>query len=268
MTYLSDQLFENEKYLSEFRDFIKTVTWSDRNPLNTEMFFLWSMIRTTKPQLFIESGTFKGYSANIICEALKYNDNDAKFITFGFNLENCLPFARKRLEKYSFAQVIEGDSRKLLLLEDQSDESVAFFIDGPKGRNMPPLLFTIVQNFSNIQFIAVHDCQKESSSGNRAIIKSFFAGEYTVTFCDSEFQDTFSYLDESLIGKSALVDWKPYYWNGIKQDSYGTETGYILPVLGKKSPPLSRKISYLKRYIRFRFYPYLKSFGKFILQKS
>ena len=114
MEHLRNEFFQDDEYLDEFEDFVGTVTWSDRNPFNTEMFFLWSMIRSTKPKLFVESGTFKGYSANLICEALERNGNGAEFITIGFNFQNCLPFARRRLEGYRFARVIEGDSREIL----------------------------------------------------------------------------------------------------------------------------------------------------------
>ncbi|RLC81225.1 MAG: hypothetical protein DRJ03_08275 [Chloroflexi bacterium] len=93
MEHLRNEFFQDDEYLDEFEDFVGTVTWSDRNPFNTEMFFLWSMIRSTKPKLFVESGTFKGYSANLICEALERNGNGAEFITIGFNFQNCLPFA-------------------------------------------------------------------------------------------------------------------------------------------------------------------------------
>lgn len=55
-------LFSPEDYLKEFNEFLGTVEYSDRNPLNTEMFFMWCMIRRFKPLLFIESGTFRGYS--------------------------------------------------------------------------------------------------------------------------------------------------------------------------------------------------------------
>jgi len=254
MNHLHNHFFYAEQYQEEFVSFLKTVTWSDRNPLNTEMFFLWSMIRSTKPKLFIESGTFKGYSANFICEALKLNHNEAEFITFGYNLENCLPFARTRLKQYPFATVVEGDSRTHLASNPVETRPTAFFIDGPKGKNLPLLFSVINKKFTNIQFIAVHDSQKESGSGNRDYLIKFFGKEYPIMFCDSAFQDKFSYMDKPLIGKSELINWKPYYWNGIKQDSYGTETGYVLPILGKTGTIFSRNIFYLKRYTQFVLY--------------
>lgn len=254
MPYLRNEFFRDDEYLDEFSDFLRTVVWSDRNPLNTEMLFLWSMIRSTKPKLFVESGTFRGYSANFICEALERNDNGAEFVTYGFNLGNCLPFARTRLGKYPFAGVVEGDSREFLKAWPRESRSTAFFIDGPKGRNMPALFFTILAKFPNMLFIAVHDCQKESGSRNRWYLVEFFGREYPIMFCNAGFEEKFSHLDDPLIGKSELVNWEPYHWNGIKQDSYGTETGYVLPVLGKVGTPVSRMFFSLYRQFRFRIY--------------
>ena len=259
MTRLFREFFNENQYLEEFVSFLSKVSFTDRNPLNTEMFFLWCMIRSTKPKVFIESGTFKGYSANFICEALSHNDNDAKFITFGFNLENCLPFALERLKNYPFAQVVMGDSRQLVAAMPKQADSTAFFIDGPKGRNMIPLFRAILARFTNIQFIAIHDCQKESGSRNRWHMQSFFSGEFSTMFCDSKFQDNFSYLDKNLIGKSELVDWKPYSWNGQKQDSYGSETGYVLPMLGQIGTPVTRLKFYAKKWFIYRLYPQLKN---------
>lgn len=254
MRHLRNHFFDDSEYLDEFADFLKTVVWSDRSPLNTEMLFLWSMIRSTKPQLFIESGTFKGYSADFICEALTHNHNDAEFTTYGFNLEDCIPFARERLARHPFARVIEGDSRVMLRDRPRETRATAFFIDGPKGKNLPPLLFNILARFPNVLFIAIHDCQRESGSRNREYLEGFFGWEFPVMYCDADFQDKFRYLDEPLVGKSQLVDWKPYHWNGARQASYGTETGYVLPVLGRIGTPVSRAFRRLYRQLRFNVY--------------
>jgi len=259
MHHLRHKFFRDDEYLDEFADFLSTVVWSDRSPLNTEMLFLWSMVRSTKPELFVESGTFKGYSADFICKALEHNDNDAEFITYGFDLENCLSFAKERLEKYPFARVVEGDSRKLLKAWPREMRPAAFFIDGPKGRNMIPLFLIIVAKFSNIRFIAVHDSERESGSANRHYLTAFFGGEYPITFCDSDFQDKLSHLDSPLIGRSGLMHWQPYQWNGMKRRSYGTETGYVLPALGKVDTAVPRMLFYLYRQFRFRVYYHLGS---------
>ncbi len=253
--HLHNHFFKDNKYLVEFTDFLDRVAYSERNPLNTEMYFLWSMIRSTQPELFIESGTYKGYSANFICEALKRNGGEVEFVTMGYNLENCLPYSSHRLEPYPFARVEEGDSRVLIkTLWKNEPRSAGFFIDGPKGRNMPPLLFSILRRFRNIEFIAVHDCEKESGSGNRWYIEKFFGKEYPIMYCDSSFQDRFAHLDKTLIGKSETSKWRPYYLNGKRRASYGTETGFILPNLGKLQPFQALIPFYLYRFFRFRLH--------------
>ena len=216
------------------------------------------MIRATKPKQFIESGTFKGYSAQFICEALKANDNEATFSTYGFDLENCLEVAKERLRSYSFAHVFEGDSRTLMNRSPKSPLSTAFFIDGPKGRNLPLLLFRIIRYFSNICFIAVHDCQTESGSGNRDVLLRFFDAEYPIMFCNTSFQEKVSKLDVPMIGQSNLVDWRPFHVNRKKQHSYGTETGYVLPMLGRKRCTVNLLPFYVRRYIRFYIYRRLR----------
>jgi predicted O-methyltransferase YrrM len=221
-------LFSPDTYLNEFRAFLGTVAYSERNPLNTEMFFLWCMIRTFKPKLFVESGTFRGYSAQFICEALARNANDAEFITLGFNLDDCLPFARRRLAPYPFAQVIEVDSRLFIRQLAREDRPSAFFIDGPKGRNMPPLFEAIERRFSNILFIAVHDCERESGSRNRRHVEQYYGVEFPIIYCDAAFQVPLQELDEGLIGRSELTDWRPFFFRGAPRASYGTETAYVL----------------------------------------
>lgn len=254
MNSLRNNFFHDSQYLEEFNGFMHTVAYSDRNPLNTEMFFLWSMIRATKPKLFIESGTFRGYSANFICEALYRNDNEAEFITFGYNLDNCLPYARRRLRRYPFSCVVETDSREAIKSWKNETRKTAFFIDGPKGRNMPPLFFAVLRNFVDIEFIAVHDCEIESGSGNRWYIEKFFRKEFPIMYCDTLFQEKLSYLDEPLIRKSKTSDWRPYHLHGKMRKSYGTETGYILPKMAERGFRFSLISFYIYRQYRFKFY--------------
>lgn len=231
MTYRD--LFNPDDYLDEFRAFLPSVEFSERNPLNTEMFFLWCMIRAQRPQLFIESGTFRGYSATFACEALARNDDGAEFVTIGFNLENCLPFARERLARYPFARVVEADSRQLLAEWPPEQRRTAFFVDGPKGRNMLPLFDVLERRFTKVSFIAVHDCERESTSRNRRRVRQFYGLEHPILYCDSAFQVPLQDMDTPLIGRSELADWRPFHFKGADRKSYGSETAYILRGVSK-----------------------------------
>jgi hypothetical protein len=188
---------------------------------------------------------------------LARNKNDAEFISYGFNLENCIPYASKRLAKYRFAQVIEGDSRELLFRFINESRSTAFFIDGPKGRNMPPLFSTILKSFKNILFIAVHDCEEENGSGNRWYVLNYFNKQFDYLFCDSPFQDQFSFLDEALIGRPEMEYWKPFYRSGKPQRSYGTQTCFAIPK--KNFSRFNQFMVNFYRLTRFHAYPGLRS---------
>lgn len=243
-------LFSPEDYLKEFNEFLGTVEYSDRNPLNTEMFFMWCMIRRFKPLLFIESGTFRGYSANFICEALVRNDNGADFVTIGFDEDGCISFARERLKKYPFATVVEADSRIYIAKLARDGRPTAFFIDGPKGKNMPPLFAAIQKKFSNILFIGVHDSEKRKyGSVNRRRVKQFYAPQFPIVFCNGTFQVPYQDMDECLVGKSELRSWRPYYFNGEKQDYYGTETAYVLTQQPYKHPRIPRILLWPYRWL-------------------
>ncbi len=243
-------IIKPEAFEQEFNDFLPQVEFSERNPLNTEMFFMWCMIRTFRPNLFIESGTYRGYSGTFICEALKRNDSDAKFVTIGFDLEDCMQHARHRLGPYDHATIIQGDSREVIETVGAPDTPVAFFIDGPKGRNLPALLSRIEKRFQNIVFIAIHDCEKDVSP-NRKIVEGYYRNLYPLCYCDEVFQQRYAELDKSLIGRSELVDWKPFHWNGQRRKSYGTETAYAIPSNGPIGSGLSRSWVRARREFRY-----------------
>jgi len=232
MLYLSySDIFNPYDYLEQFVTFLDNVAYTPRNPLNTEMFFIWCMIQTFKPALFIESGTYKGYSANFICEGLKHISKDINFLTYGYNLEDCIPYAIERLSIYDFAKVVEGNSRELIRDFNSERRSTAFFIDGPKGKNLPQLVFSIINSFNNIAFIAVHDCEQESGSNNRWFVEQFRCLGFSSMFCGTDFQEKFAYLDKPLIGMEGMSNWRPYYKHDRPTPSYGTETGYLIPDL-------------------------------------
>jgi hypothetical protein len=222
------------------------------------------MIRSTQPELFIESGTFRGYSANFICEALSLNNNDPEFISIWFHIDNCLTYASDRLSKYEFAKVIEGDSRSFISSYKNENRLSAFFIDGPKGRNIPSLFFSILKKFRNVAFIAVHDCEKESGSGNRGYSTNFFRNEFKYLFCDSQFQEQYDFLDRKLVDRPEMDYWQPYRVLGSPRESYGTQTCYIIP--RNDTTKLSQIKLSIYRVLRFITYPYIKKIIKNLLR--
>ena len=259
MTYKSfTDFFNPNDFLEQFTDVMKTVKFTPRNPLNTEMFFLWCMIQSFEPKLFIESGTYRGYSANYICEGLDQTEEDVQFISYGYNLEGCIPFAIERLTHYNFATVIEGNSIKKIRVFNGEKRKTAFFIDGPKGKNLPDLLFLIIEYFRDIAFIAVHDCERDSSSNNRWYVEELSRLGFSLLFCGKEFQEEYSYLDVPLIDNEDMGHWRPYIRFGRPTSSYGTETGYLIPD-ARFHPDLRTRMEIYMQKIWFFTYPRLKN---------
>lgn len=228
-----ERTFSDSEF-DRFATFMKTVTYTERNPLNTEAFYLWCMLRRDQPEQFIESGTFKGYSANFLCEALSHNPNAPEFTTIGYDLENCLVEARARLDHYAFAKVVEGNSFDVIETIADKTKSTAFFIDGPKGKNLKPFLKKIFALYPNITFIAIHDAEPDGKSGNRKIAQSY-EHSCDVFFCGSEFQEHYTRLDAPLFDAMPEDLWRPYSLKGQPISSYGTETAFIVPNPDKTS---------------------------------
>ena len=247
---------KHDTLLPEFYAFAQNVKWTGRNPLNTELFFLWSIIQKLQPLVFFESGTFKGYSSEFICEALSRYNSSVEFMTFDINMFDSVNYAKSRLKRFKFADVCEGDSRAALKKLKNEDRPTAFFVDGPKGQNMIPLFMLLLRQFENISFIAVHDCH--IGNWNRRYLRDFFSFEYPLIFTDSKFQEKYAFLDEPLIGRSSDSPWRPYFFQGREQQSYGTETGYVIPSVGRLPDAPPRLICWWYRHLRFHLWFHFK----------
>ena len=174
------------------------------------------------------------------------------------NLENCIPYAKKRLSKYGFAKVIEGNSGIYLKSLTKTKKNAAFFVDGPKGLRMYSLFKLIIKKFPKFQFIGIHDCNKENGSRNRYHVNNFFGKEFPILYSDTPFQEKYSHLNKSLINTSKL-SWRPYYFDGKPLESYGFETGYVINHY-KEHVKAFEKFQYgLTRYWRINLKPKLTS---------
>lgn len=63
-----------ERYEKEFKEFAKEQTYQPGGMINTELLVLYCLIRHSKPEVFIESGTMNAYSSVFIAEALRQNN--------------------------------------------------------------------------------------------------------------------------------------------------------------------------------------------------
>lgn len=233
-----EDAIDPQKYENEFWEVAQKMEFTDRNPLNTEMFFLWCVLKSRPVVNLYESGTFKGYSTEFLAKAIV--DSPTEFTTIGMSLEDSYSYAKKRLAPYSNVTVIDDNSIDWVSRLPKSSQPCAWWIDGPKGRNLPPLLEQIGEKFDNVQWIAVHDAEPEDWSGNRKQTIKYFSDETPISFTEESFQEKYHYMDKPLIGRSELVPWYPYKQRGLEKTSYGTQTIFVWTE-GKSWLDLKRK---------------------------
>jgi Methyltransferase domain len=136
--------------------------YEENGILPLESVVLWALIRHYRPEVVLESGTYRGQSAVVLCEALAHNDGFREFHSISPNEHNTHEVARQRLGGFPFARIHEGFSEIILpkLLEMSRDKSVALFLDGPKAQDGA---FTDVldkiDDPTRVSFVAVHDCE-------------------------------------------------------------------------------------------------------------
>jgi predicted O-methyltransferase YrrM len=130
--------------------------------LPLESIVLSALVRHYRPNIIFESGTYRGQSGVVLCEALARLDIPIAFHTISPNEDNSHEVARQRLSTFPFAEIHEGHSEKILplLLKATNAQSVALFLDGPKAYdNAFTAVLDTVDCPEQLSFIAIHDCE-------------------------------------------------------------------------------------------------------------
>jgi len=231
------EVISPELYEQEFWEMAQGLQFTDRNPLNTEMFFLWCLVKSSPIINLYESGTFQGYSAEILAKAIA--TKPINFTTIGLSLDDSYDFARNRLKGFSNVSVVEGNSVEWVKQQEKSNDRCGWWIDGPKGKNMLPLFDAIGEKYESVEWIAVHDAEPEDWSGNRKRTINYFSDTVPISFTEESFQKKYSYMDKPLIGKSSIEPWYPHKQRGLEDTSYGTQT-IIVWTEGRKWSDLVR----------------------------
>lgn len=242
---LEDQ-FVSKRYVAEFEGHLQAISFELAGIVNTAALLLYSLVRHYKPLVFVESGTGRGYSTQIIARALQRNANGARLLTFGVNQKGCLDIARENLADFEFVTVIEGRTEEHLLRYTDLYKSVpiAFFIDGPKAKD-PAFDKVLCQIclFNNILFVAIDDCQKHVPPGfdlegrfprghvnlHRVrlmkLFKDFSENQYGFGFMSNEYSEEYEYLNRPIYAVRDTM--RPYYFRRSKQLSHSFEIGVI-----------------------------------------
>src|SRR5262249_40999229 len=130
--------------------------------LPPEAVVLHALIRHYKPEVVLESGTYRGQSAVVICQAMRQHVAGPQFHTASPNEDRGHDVARRRLASFPFANIHEGWSQEVFpsIIGNYHNSRLAFFIDGPKGDSEAfTQVLDAVGDASQLDFVAVHDCE-------------------------------------------------------------------------------------------------------------
>ena len=243
-----ESIVNADEALAEFDDCRNELKYAEAGICNTEATVLWGLIKTFKPELYIESGTARGYSAQVANLALEKLSEDFNLVTVGIDAGGQMDVARNRLAPYKNCEIVEDSSEKVIppLLENNSGKRVGIFIDGPKGssRAFLILLESIFQK-SRPVFVAIHDCEDHIPYGfdkdgkrpegfinlSRSGVEYFYHkqgldNEYAFYFMSDDWCNKHENINAPVY--ELLEDFRPYYFNKSKQVSHSTIMAVLL----------------------------------------
>ena len=123
--------------------------------LKDDAFALYTIVRTLRPQLMVETGTYQGYSSHVIIEALKQN-NGGKFITC--DIIDCRVF-KGDFDQSQFQFLLGPSSSTFLNIPFHSVD--IFFHDS--DHQYPNVMFETGQAVkNNVKIILCHDFGKHN----------------------------------------------------------------------------------------------------------
>ena len=241
-----EERFVTPALRQEFERLLPALQYEPGGLVNTAGLVLYAMIRSYRPKFFVESGTGRGYSTQIIAEALQANRNEPALLTFGLNHEGSLDAARARLARYPFVTVIEGEAQCRIpqALDGLAGRPAAVFIDGPKAKDpaFGPLLAQLYR-FNDLLFIAMDDCQQHVLAGldpagrfprgflnlHRVklakLAERFPSGRYELGFMSNAFSERVAHLNDPIYRATGSI--RPYWFRNSKQRSHSFEIGAV-----------------------------------------
>ncbi len=161
-----------EQYESEFKEVASRTSYAPGGIIFSEAFLLYSMVRSSKPEVFIESGTMNAVSSYFTASALKKNQNSAKMFCLSLFENDEYKIASEKLKPYDFVTLEVGGSQELIdkLMPQYAHSKVAFLIDGPKARSASWDILTkkIATHFTNILFICFDSMQDHVPYSSKA----------------------------------------------------------------------------------------------------
>ena len=175
----------DKELLERFQEVCKLFPYQNHGIMPMEAFALCKFIHDTGITVILESGTAYGYSTEVLGNMFP----DIKIITidiihnYGQSVQNT---TQDRLSYLNNVSCVVGDSNKELpkLIESFKEETIAIFIDGPKGHSARKLAYKC-NEYDNVAFSACHD-QMELQGGSY------------VPNLDGEFSKKYKFLDNEV----------------------------------------------------------------------
>jgi len=221
--------------LKEYRIQIDPIKWYERSILLSEGLLVCAMADLMDVDIFIESGVYEGKSTEIWGRYFAHR----RIPVFATDVV-LRKGVRERLSYLPDVTLYEVDGsvliKNIVTEEVNRDKRIGVFIDGPKGEIAANLAEELI-GYSNVKFVAVHDCHKMSFGEQnypRIALEKHTGDKF---FSDNElFVDTYSYLDRDSIGKLDEGQHARWYPGEIRIEdektrvlgSYGPTVGVIL----------------------------------------
>lgn len=208
-------LLENSaKQVEIFQQRIVGVPYETKGVLFSEMFFIFSLLESGKPQQLLESGRARGQSTHVLGLCFP----DSRIVSLEHNPNSAdVPIAAARLAGLTNVTPLFGDAVKLLPKLLQQGDGV--IIDGPKGfRALRLALRLLISGKPAVVF--VHDCCQ--GTPERDFLERYFPRAF---FSDHpDFVEKYGFLDQQASNpceKPDPEDWQPYQFFNTQQKSYG-----------------------------------------------
>jgi|TARA_R110000744_G_scaffold197364_1_gene316625 hypothetical protein len=158
-------MISDEILLERFNKCNQSIPYQNHGIMPMEAFALCKYIKDNEITVLIESGTAYGYSTEVLGNMFP----DIKIITidiirnYGQSVQN---ITQDRLSYLNNVSCVVGDSNKELpkLIDSFKEETIAIFIDGPKGKDAKKLAYKC-NEYDNVVFSACHD-QMELQGGS------------------------------------------------------------------------------------------------------
>lgn len=193
---LNQWLSQLRSYLPGFEEHCckSLVPWTKNSIGNIEAFYYWAFIQKLKPNIVLESGIKHGRSTHVLARAC----HESKSRQISFDVGGIIPEVAKISQTYHLTELRHEDSVSgFTEVIQNSNESVSFFIDGPKHEQGIRDIMKLASGYKGTTSFIIHDCapgQKVRKIFDR--YSHLFSTEFEIWVPDLKFNKDLIRLNE------------------------------------------------------------------------